>query len=84
MYIFDYFKIILKYFLFIGVGENNGYILWFFGFFIFIFNMIMKEDGWFCFYDNLFYNLMIILVILILECIMYGRYVIYYNEWKEG
>lgn len=44
----------------------------------------MKEDGWFCFYDNLFYNLMIILVILILECIMYGRYVIYYNEWKEG
>lgn len=27
MYIFDYFKIILKYFFFIGVGENNGYIL---------------------------------------------------------
>lgn len=84
MYILDYFKIISKYFSFIGVGENNGHTSRFLGFSIFISNTTMKEDGWLCFHDNSFYNLTTIPAILTLECIMHGRYVIYYNERKEG
>lgn len=84
MYILDYFKIISKYFSFIGVGENNGHTSRFLGFSIFISKTTMKEDGWLCFHDNSFYNLTTIPAILTLECIMHGRYVIYYNERKEG
>lgn len=84
MYILDYLKIISKYFSFIGVGENNGHTSRFLGFSIFISNTTMKEDGWLCFHDNSFYNLTTIPAILTLECIMHGRYVIYYNERKEG
>lgn len=50
------------------VGEINGFMIWFVGFFVFVFNMINREEGFFCFYDNGIFNWLFILVVIMLNC----------------
>lgn len=70
--------------IFVFVDGNNGYVVRLLGFFVYVFNFIDKEEGLICFYDDNVYNLLIIFEKLILNCKMYGRYVIFYNECKLG
>lgn len=65
--------------LFIGFHATR-----FLGFSVYVSNTTNKEDGSNCFADNKHYNLSTIPAILSLSCEMHGRYVIYYNERKQG
>lgn len=66
------------------VDENNGQIRRLLGFSVYVSNTTDKEDGSICFYDNEFFTPSTIPEILTLNCKMHGRYVIYYNERKQG
>lgn len=79
LFLFIFFTLI-----FVFVDENNGHLLRLLGFTVYVSNTTDKEDGSICFYDNEFYTPLTIPEILTLNCTMHGRYVIYYNERKDG
>lgn len=62
--------------------ENSVYVSRFLGFFFYVFNIMKKEDGIFCFYD-IVYNVGFILSFMNISCLVSGCYVIYYNI-REG
>uniref|UniRef100_A0A8W8P5Z9 EGF-like domain-containing protein n=1 Tax=Magallana gigas TaxID=29159 RepID=A0A8W8P5Z9_MAGGI len=66
-----------------GTKENSSYIERIAGFFVFVSNTTSKDDGYLCYHDksterNLF------LVDQHINCTLLGRYVIYYNERRQG
>lgn len=61
------------------IDKINNFIGRFFGFLVYILNIMIKENGFFCFKDMSFIRDMILNYVNII-CIMYGRYVIYYNN----
>lgn len=70
--------------IFVDLDESNGHTTRFLGFSVYVSNTKNKRDGSICFHDNGYYNLSTIPVVLTLNCNLYGRYVIYYNERKQG
>lgn len=66
------------------VDENNGHVNRLLGFSVYVSNTTIKEDGCICFYDNDFYTPSTIPEMPTLNCKMHGRYVIFYNERKQG
>ncbi|XP_052692283.1 uncharacterized protein LOC128170540 [Crassostrea angulata] len=63
--------------------ENSSYIERIAGFFVYVSNTTSKDDGYLCYHDksterNLF------LVDQHINCTLLGRYVIYYNERRQG
>lgn len=66
------------------VDENNGHVNRLLGFSVYVSNTTNKEDGSFCFYDDNVYTPSTIPGKPTLNCKMHGRYVIHYNERKQG
>lgn len=66
------------------VDEHNGHVNRLLGFSVYVSNTTNKEDGSICFYDDNVYIPSTIPGKPTLNCKMHGRYVIYYNERKQG
>lgn len=66
------------------VDGNNGHVARLLGFSVYVSNSTDKEEGSICFYDDNVYNPSTIPEKPTLNCKMHGRYVIFYNERKQG
>lgn len=66
------------------VDETNGHLHRLLGSSVYVSNTTDKEDGSICFYDNEFYTPSTIPEIPTINCKMHGKYVIFYNERKQG
>lgn len=72
-----FFYFILKFIV------NSVYVGRFLGFFVYVLNLINKEEGFLCYYD-INYIVIDIFLELIVFCDVQGCYVIYYNLCKLG
>lgn len=53
------------------------------GFFVYVSNTTSKDDGYLCYHDESF-NQNTLSLDQRINCTLQGRYVIYYNERKQG
>lgn len=88
LFFVQYWSVVSFFFVFtlisVFVDENNGHVNRLLGFSVYVSNTTIKEDGCICFYDNDFYTPSTIPEMPTLNCKMHGRYVIFYNERKQG
>lgn len=68
----------------LSTDEANGFTGVFVGFYVFVSNTTNKDEGQLCFHDDGHFNRSTIPAVLTLNCTLYGRYVIYFNERVPG
>ena len=77
------FCILHWFFVFAYQGIFNGFTSRFLGFSLYVSDTTHKDGGTLCFKDTNF-TLSTIPAVLNITCLVFGQYVIYYNERLEG